>query len=617
MPRIYKRKLGSREYRNYTEARLEEALTQIVDGKLTIRGASQLYNISYGTLYNKYKGTHVKKPGAQPVFSESEEEALLKSAAKCADWGYPLTILDLRFLAKAFLDRQGRVVSKFTNNLPGVEWVYSLLRRHKGEYSQRVSSNIKKARANVSHESIHAYFNNLTTVVKDLPASNIFNYDETNMSDDPGKKQGIYRRGVKYPEKIINFSKSATTVMVCGSADGVILPPYVIYKSAHLYDTWKEEGPRGAPCCGKTCCSQGSRFNRTSSGWIDSITFRDWFRTSFLPHAKALPGRKVLIGDNLSSHMDDDVLNECEKNNIDFVCLVPYSTHLCQPLDVAFFRPMKSAWRNVLTNWKMQNPRLSTVPKDTFPRLLQKALKKIDSVQAKPNSPFANVTEGVKRNLMSAFKATGIFPLSREQVLKRLPIVENSDPTNEVESCLTDYLREQRYGGQLVGSRRRTRLNVEPGASVSTANAVDTQAPERDAHDLNASNMDQGNLPSNNVEEVPRDLVPIDEATESENPVSETQEDLEVGRFVLVKFYSRRGKKTYKYVCRITCMDPLLVEGFKSMGNKKDFRLVRDDISEIEETDILSYLSRPRTFASKDNVECVQFNFDVNILELP
>lgn len=37
----------------------------------------------------------------------------------------------------------------------------------------------------------------------------------------------------------MNYSKSATSVMVCGSADGVLLPPYVIYKSLHLYDTWK------------------------------------------------------------------------------------------------------------------------------------------------------------------------------------------------------------------------------------------------------------------------------------------------------------------------------------------------------------------------------------------
>lgn len=96
------------------------------------------------------------------------------------------------------------------------------------------------------------------------------------------------------------------------------------------------------------------------------MTFRDWFMTTFLPHAKRLEGREVLIGDNLSSHLDEDVLKMCEENNISFVCLIPNSTHICQPLDVGFFRAMKSAWRSVLTEWKLQNLRLTAIPKDCF-----------------------------------------------------------------------------------------------------------------------------------------------------------------------------------------------------------------------------------------------------------
>lgn len=79
-----------------------------MEGKLTIRGASERYKIPYGTVYNGYKGMHMRKPGAQTAFSESEEKCILRAAAKCSDWGYPLTLLDLRFYAKAFLDKQGR-----------------------------------------------------------------------------------------------------------------------------------------------------------------------------------------------------------------------------------------------------------------------------------------------------------------------------------------------------------------------------------------------------------------------------------------------------------------------------------------------------------------------------
>ncbi|KAJ2945180.1 hypothetical protein O0L34_g9250 [Tuta absoluta] len=193
MPRTYKRRLGSREYRNYTERNLNSAVTDVAEGRLSIRGASVKYDIPYGTVYNKYYGKFGRKPGAQPVLSENEENIILKSAAKCAEWGFPLSLLDLRICAKTLLDKQGRSVSKFHNNLPGVDWAYSLLKRYKNEYSQRVATNIKKAKAAVSLASLGEYFDNLEGVVKDVPPSNIFNYDESNMSDDPGKKIGIYR----------------------------------------------------------------------------------------------------------------------------------------------------------------------------------------------------------------------------------------------------------------------------------------------------------------------------------------------------------------------------------------------------------------------------------------
>lgn len=93
--------------------------------------------------------------------------------------------------AKKLLDKQGRSVAKFKNGLPGVDWAYSLLKRHKTEYSRRVATNIKKARAVVSRKSLGEYFDNLEKVIKDVTPANIFNYDESNINDNPGKKIGI------------------------------------------------------------------------------------------------------------------------------------------------------------------------------------------------------------------------------------------------------------------------------------------------------------------------------------------------------------------------------------------------------------------------------------------
>ncbi|RVE48495.1 hypothetical protein evm_006806 [Chilo suppressalis] len=98
------------------------------------------------------KGLHTRTVGGQTVFTHAEEKALLRAAATCADWVFPLTALDLRMIAKAYLDKQGKNITKNSNNLPGHDWALSVLKRHKDDFSQRVASNIKKARAKVGHD---------------------------------------------------------------------------------------------------------------------------------------------------------------------------------------------------------------------------------------------------------------------------------------------------------------------------------------------------------------------------------------------------------------------------------------------------------------------------------
>lgn len=52
----------------------------------------------------------------------------------------------------------------------------------------------------------------------------------------------MFWRGVKYPEKVINHSKTTISLMMCGSASGVLLPPYVIYKSEGIMNPWRQNG---------------------------------------------------------------------------------------------------------------------------------------------------------------------------------------------------------------------------------------------------------------------------------------------------------------------------------------------------------------------------------------
>lgn len=236
-------------------------------------------------------------------------------------YGFPLTTFDLRLVVSSYLSKTGRKVPQFKDgNKPGKEWAWSFLRRHGDYLSQRMAQNITYARASTNEEVLRSYFNNLQKELENVSFELIWNYDETNLVDDPGSKKVITKRGVKYPERIRNATKACTSIMVACNAAGDCAPLYVNYKADHMWNTWTENGPRGA------------RYNRSHSGWFDFQVFEDWFFSLMLPLLRDKPGKKVIIGDNLSSHINLRVIEACKEHNIAFVCLPPNTTHLLQPL---------------------------------------------------------------------------------------------------------------------------------------------------------------------------------------------------------------------------------------------------------------------------------------------
>ena len=79
-----------------------------------------------------------------------------------------------------------------------------------------------------------------------MPSDNIINYDETNLTDNPGRKKQIFKREIRYPERTINCTKTSTSLMLAGTAAGAILPLYVVYKAECMWNTWTEFGPKYA-----------------------------------------------------------------------------------------------------------------------------------------------------------------------------------------------------------------------------------------------------------------------------------------------------------------------------------------------------------------------------------
>lgn len=449
MPRVYKPG-GTKHYKKYDELTMQVALNEYNNSNLSLGNISAKYDIPKSVL-QRHNTRFMKKPGGQPVLSAETEEYIVENLNHCAEWGYPLDTYDLRVLVKGYLDRSGITEKRFRDNLPGPDFVKSFLQRNKNKISLRISQNIKRCRASVSPQIIEEYFIELEKSLEGVPMCNVVNYDETNLSDDPGRRKVITKRGAKYPERVVNHSKASTSIMMAAAGDGTLLPCYVVYKAKNLYESWVQNGPKGC------------RYNCTTSGWFDSITFEDWVRTVAMPYFNNKDGKKILIGDNLSSHLSLGLINECKEQNVHFIFLPPNSTHLTQPLDVAFFRAIKDAWRDILFQWKKTDGcTLPTIPKSVFPSLLKKLLNRI-----------ANQT---KSNILSAFMKSGINPLNKIKVLERLPgnaCGEQSFDKDALDETVVTMLKEMRYGtGNNKPCNKRKKIEIKPGQSVCTDTEV-------------------------------------------------------------------------------------------------------------------------------------------------
>lgn len=525
MPRKYVKKLGSYGKRNYDPAYLERALDAVRKGRLSMRKASEMYAVPYSTLNNRFHAAHPLTYGGQPALDEQSEILLVNALQTCAEWGFPLKPIDIRRITQQYLNKLGIIEKRFTNNMPGEGWFNGLMKRHP-RLTIKLAENTKRVRAAVTYEIIEDYFRNVSEIIRDIPAQNIVNYDETNFVDDPGAVKVVMKKGSKHAYRTLDTTKSSTTVMFAIAADGTRLPPYTVYKAKHLYEGWKEGGLPGAI------------YNRSPKGWFDSELFDDWFRTVALPFFRKLDGTKLIIGDNLQSHITVSVIEECENNDIKFVLLPPNSTHMLQPLDVAYFRPLKASWKRVLEEWKLKNR--GVLPKTVFPRMLKTAVEGLGNREM--------------NNILAGFKACGLVPFNPDAVLAKIkrkePATQEAGNNSETSmtSALVDYLHQLKTGPS-DAPKRGKRLNIAAGKSIGTEDLE-----EENLRSCKQSKTRMRQISDSDEEDdlqtlETEDDYEIGESSAEPADIPDSSDSCDIGDFIITKYET--NKRDRFYIARI------------------------------------------------------------------
>lgn len=546
MPRKHVHRLGTPYRRNYPQENMERALLAVLDDNYSFKQAAEMHGVPKSTLYDIYKGQHSDKLGRPPILSLIEERWIVEAMTAAGKFGYPFEKQTIKEFVRYYLNSKGVNIQCFHDNRPGDDWIEHFMGRHR-EMSLRNCENIKRVKAEITENTISEYFEHLNETVQDVPPENIVNMDETNLTDDPGKKLVFIPRGEKHARRIMDFSKMSTSVMFAAAGDGTCLPPYVVYKSTNLYPDWIEGGP------------ENTQYNRTLSGWFDTQCFEDWFLKTALPYLRRKEGKKVLICDNLASHLSYRIIKSCTENDIQFVFLPKNSTHLCQPLDVAVFGPLKRVWREILTEWKRTHK--GVVPKSVFPSLLKKLMEK-----SKEGGSMSN-------NIVSGFRATGIIPFDPEQVLKRIRKQPAGGTDNAMRASFTEVMnaivvpldqtttRPKRKSkinvpaGKSVGLKDLSQVNGGP-SSVSTSQEDDANGNASSPHQ-NANNDAKSSLIFSENDGVNEDSSEVSDDDSPEVPevkLPVTSDTLQKGCFAIVKFLYNEGTKketTKEFVAQI------------------------------------------------------------------
>ncbi|CAF3985916.1 unnamed protein product, partial [Rotaria sordida] len=387
---------------------LQKALDLIRVGKITVNDASKHYHILIVTLYSRLSGLRGSgKPGAKTILSNEEEKFLIYVIQKYQEWQYPLSRSDFISIARTFM--------------------------------------IQLNKPNISdYSSLHCWFDHLHKVLFDLNLLDrpeaIYNVDELAFGDDPGRKQVIIKRNSKFATCIQGGSgKSYTTLLICISASGKFLPPYIIYRAHRLFDVWI---PRNG--------FLSSRYNATSSGWNEEPVFFDWLCNHFVPAVKTVKKPMVLLMDGYHSHLSTRIIKYSMDHGIHLECLPPHTTNILQPLDVLTLSKMKRSWRELLSNhYKETNA--ETLTKQKFALLISNLFK----------------NHLLSAHCSSGFSKAGVYPFdkratSKEKLLQSATTSESN--TSLFQSNTTDKIEDKTSSNTNVVNLRRSSSCPNPSS---------------------------------------------------------------------------------------------------------------------------------------------------------
>ncbi|XP_020287527.1 uncharacterized protein LOC109856551 [Pseudomyrmex gracilis] len=366
---------------------MNEAVKKVKSGEMTLRQASDIFNVPYTTLQRRVTCQDViKRRGGQPIMNTVAEKLFAKRLIYLATRGFGITPKNVRKYAFDFVIRHNLKHNFNTNaKMAGEDWFHRFMQRNK-EITIRKPESLSRARCNgMQEEKVRDFYKMLEKVIDDNNLWDrpecIYNQDETGLPLNNRPPNIIAAKGSKDVISMTSVERGENvTVLACMNAAGQFIPPFVLFKGVRKRDDFMIGMP------------SGTEIVMTEKGWITEDAFKMWLDHFNRYRTK---GKVILILDGHLSHTNLAVVDLCEASEIELVLIPPHTSHALQPLDVSFFKPLKTYYHQQATTWQHSNTGKG-ISKIVFGGLLKQAWNLSATV--------GNATKG--------FEKTGIYPLN-------------------------------------------------------------------------------------------------------------------------------------------------------------------------------------------------------------
>ena len=330
------------------------------------------------------------QPHSSRVFTPQQELLIVEYLILAAKMFYGLPKDEVRRMVFHYAQACG------SNSIPDAwekegkatrDWYYAFMERHptivlKAPEGMSIARIVAFNKVNV--ETFFTAYTLAMEKYKFTP-DRIYNVDESSLTTVMKPVKVVCEKGQPVATQVTRERGDSMTFVGIINAVGQTVPPVFLIPRKK----WNPDFMRNT--------TYGSKGILQPNGWMNGERFVETLQHIHEKTGSSVENKILVIMDNAECHMNIHVVEYAIKHGIVLVTLPPHTTAKLQPLDVSVFGPFKVFLRNAQSDFNLTYPN-QPITVHQLPQLACDAWVKA----ANP------------ANILSGFRATGIWPINRD-----------------------------------------------------------------------------------------------------------------------------------------------------------------------------------------------------------